>query len=123
LFVAAAPRLGLTVDDGERKVIVVRDDDRELAFAIQNVDAMDCQRVKCCIPVGFISGACEKETSESMGLSRSAYIARLAERDAGPASGKAMASVKAALESLDRLLADASADDSTAAVRADRDGR
>lgn len=58
------------------------------------------------------------------GLSRSAYIAMLAEheqaRESGP--GKSPAA-QAALRDLDRLFADAPAGDSTGAIRATRDAR
>ncbi|HEV7771017.1 MAG TPA: hypothetical protein VGO66_10250 [Solirubrobacterales bacterium] len=53
------------------------------------------------------------------GQSRSAYLSVLAERDwsAGPGG------TSAALLELDRLFADALADDVTAAIRAERDAR
>lgn len=60
--------------------------------------------------------------ARSSGLSRSAYIARLAQRDA-LTSGRAAASVRGALERLDRLFAEAQPAESTAEVRAQRDAR
>jgi len=56
------------------------------------------------------------------GLSRSAYIAELAERDATRSSGAAP-SVRAALRRLDRLFASSARGESTKIVRAERDGR
>ncbi len=62
--------------------------------------------------------------ARARGLTRSAYLAQLAEGDAarevGPGKDPA---VRAALDKLDRLFADAPAGDSTAAVRAARDAR
>jgi hypothetical protein len=58
------------------------------------------------------------------GLTRSAYLAQLAEsklaRESGPGRTPA---ARAALRDLDRLFADVPADESTAAVRAARDAR
>jgi hypothetical protein len=58
------------------------------------------------------------------GLSRSAYLAQLAESDAaqGVGPGKAPAA-RAALRELDQLFSAAPAGDSTAAIRAARDAR
>lgn len=62
--------------------------------------------------------------ASSRGLTRSAYLAELAESEAARESGAGkMSAVQAALRDLDRLFADAPADDSTAAIRAGRDGR
>jgi hypothetical protein len=62
--------------------------------------------------------------ARSRGLTRSAYLAQLAERDAaheiGPGRDPA---VQAALSELDRLFAGAPAGDSTSAIRAARDAR
>jgi metal-responsive CopG/Arc/MetJ family transcriptional regulator len=62
--------------------------------------------------------------AKARGLSRSAYLADLAERDVarveGPGVGRA---ARRALSRLDELFADGSAEDSTAAIRAERDGR
>jgi hypothetical protein len=62
--------------------------------------------------------------ASASGKSRSAYLAELAESDAanGLGPGKTSAA-RAALRRLDRLFADAPADDSTAAIRAARDAR
>jgi hypothetical protein len=62
--------------------------------------------------------------ARASGKSRSAYLSQLAESDAarGSGPGKTPAS-RAALRKLDRLFADAPADDSTAAIRAARDVR
>ncbi len=58
------------------------------------------------------------------GLTRSAYLAQLAERDAAAASGPGKSpAVQAALRELDRLFADAPAGESTAAIRASRNAR
>jgi hypothetical protein len=60
----------------------------------------------------------------SRGLTRSAYLAQLAERDAARAYGPGTTpTVRAALRDLDRLFADAPAGESTAAIRAARDAR
>jgi hypothetical protein len=62
--------------------------------------------------------------ASSRGLTRSGYLAQLAERDAARASGPGKTPiVRAALRELDRLFADAPAGDSTAAIRAARDAR
>jgi hypothetical protein len=62
--------------------------------------------------------------ARSRGLTRSAYLAQLAERDAAHASGPGKTpAVRAALGALDRLFADAPRGDSTAAIRAGRDAR
>jgi hypothetical protein len=62
--------------------------------------------------------------AKSRGLTRSSYLAGLAEHDLaqGEGPGKTPAA-KAALRKLDRLFAGSPAGDSTAAVRADRDTR
>jgi metal-responsive CopG/Arc/MetJ family transcriptional regulator len=56
------------------------------------------------------------------GKTRSAYLAQLAESDAAKRGGPDRAA-KSALRKLDRLFANAPAEDSTAAVRAERDAR
>jgi hypothetical protein len=62
--------------------------------------------------------------ARSRGLTRSAYLAQLAEGDAALASGPGKApTVRAALRDLDRLFADAPPGESTAAIRAARDAR
>jgi metal-responsive CopG/Arc/MetJ family transcriptional regulator len=62
--------------------------------------------------------------AKSRGLTRSAYLAQLAQRDAEQASGPGKTSaVQAALRDLDQLFADAPAGESTAAIRAGRDAR
>lgn len=62
--------------------------------------------------------------ASSRGLSRSAYLARLAEDDAARESGPGKTpAAQAALRDLDRLLGNAPADESTAAIRAARDTR
>lgn len=62
--------------------------------------------------------------AKSRGLSRSAYLAELAERDAarseGPGTSRA---ARAALVRLDGLFEEGPAEDSTAAIRAERDAR
>jgi len=62
--------------------------------------------------------------AKARGLSRSAYLSALAERDiageAGPGSAPA---VRRGLRRLDRLFADGPHEDSTAAVRGERDAR
>jgi hypothetical protein len=61
--------------------------------------------------------------AKSRGLSRSAYLAELAERDVARAGGSgATPAVRRALARLDELFADA-AEDSTRAIRAERDAR
>jgi hypothetical protein len=58
------------------------------------------------------------------GLSRSAYLAQLAERDAAKLEGPGKKpAVRAALEELDRLLAGTPSEDSTDAIRAERHAR
>jgi hypothetical protein len=62
--------------------------------------------------------------AKSRGLSRSAYLAELAERDVARAGGSgATPAVRRALARLDELFADAAAEDSTRAIRAARDAR
>jgi hypothetical protein len=62
--------------------------------------------------------------ASASGKSRSAYLSQLAESDAARASGPGKTpAARAALRKLDRLFADAPADDSTAAIRAARDTR
>ena len=57
------------------------------------------------------------------GLSRSGYLAGLAERDVAHTSGRADASVRGALLRLDRLFRKAPAGDLTTILRAERDAR
>lgn len=60
----------------------------------------------------------------SRGLSRSAYLAELAERDAARALGSgATPSARAALRRIDRLFSDSPPGDSTKAIRSERDAR
>jgi hypothetical protein len=62
--------------------------------------------------------------ASSRGLTRSAYLAQLAERDAASAAGPGKTpAVQAALRELDQLFADSPSGDSTAAIRASRDAR
>jgi hypothetical protein len=62
--------------------------------------------------------------SKARGLSRSAYLADLAERDARRAGGPgATEEARRALARLDQLFARTPAGDSTAAIRAERDAR
>lgn len=62
--------------------------------------------------------------ARSRGLSRSAYLAELAERDAAHTSGPgATPPVRRALAHLDKLFERSPAGDSTAALRAERDAR
>jgi hypothetical protein len=62
--------------------------------------------------------------AKSRGLSRSAYLAQLAERDAARSSGPgATAAARRALGRLDELFAGSPAVDSTDAIRAERDAR
>jgi hypothetical protein len=62
--------------------------------------------------------------ASSRGLTRSAYLAQLAERDASRALGPGKTpAVQAALRDLDRLFADAPPGESNAAIRAGRDAR
>ena len=62
--------------------------------------------------------------AKARGLSRSAYLAGLAERDAarteGPGAGRA---ARRALTRLDALFAEGPVEDSTIAIRAERDAR
>jgi Ribbon-helix-helix protein, copG family len=64
------------------------------------------------------------QIAKSRGLSRSAYLAELAERDAArsPGSG-ASRTARRALSRLDQLFAGGSVEDSTVAIRAQRDAR
>lgn len=57
------------------------------------------------------------------GLSRSAYLARLAEQDFLAASDRAGASIRNALARLDRLFENAPSGDATFEIRAERDAR
>lgn len=63
--------------------------------------------------------------AKERGLSRSAYLARLAERDLGTSKGPgAGPAARSALKRLDRLFArEPRGEDSTAAVRGERDAR
>lgn len=62
--------------------------------------------------------------AKTRGLSRSAYLAQLAERDAARAGGPGAApAARRALARLDELFGGSPADDSTLAIRAERDGR
>lgn len=62
--------------------------------------------------------------ARSRGLSRSAYLSQLAERDVARSSGRgATTTSRRALARLDALFADGAAEDSTRAVRAERDAR
>ena len=62
--------------------------------------------------------------AKSRGLSRSAYLAELAERDAARSSGSgASRAARRALTRLDQLFAGGTVEDSTAAIRAERDAR
>jgi hypothetical protein len=62
--------------------------------------------------------------ARSRNLTRSAYLAELAERDLAIGTGPGNdPSVRAALRKLDRLVANAPGGDSTAAIRAARDSR
>jgi hypothetical protein len=62
--------------------------------------------------------------AKERGLSRSAYLAALAERDVDGALGPGAApAVRRALGRLDDVFAVGPAEDSTAAVRAERDAR
>jgi hypothetical protein len=62
--------------------------------------------------------------AKARGLSRSAYLAELAERDAarsgGPGTNRA---ARRALRRLDQLFAGGNVEDSTVAIRAERDTR
>ena len=62
--------------------------------------------------------------AKARGLSRSAYLAELAERDAARSDGPgARPGARGALARLDTLFAGGPAEDSTAAIRAERDAR
>jgi hypothetical protein len=62
--------------------------------------------------------------ARSRGLTRSAYLAELAERDAAGAEGPGRNPVaRGALERLDHLFAGTPAEDSTEAIRAERSAR
>lgn len=62
--------------------------------------------------------------AQSSGLTRSAYLAQLAEADLARASGPGKTpAARIALAELDRLFAASPAGDSTAAIRAARDAR
>jgi predicted transcriptional regulator len=62
--------------------------------------------------------------AKARGLSRSAYLAELAERDAARSDGPgASPAARRALARLDTLFAGRPAEDSTAAIRAERDAR
>ncbi len=62
--------------------------------------------------------------AKSRGLTRSSYLAELAENDLARASGPGNSpAARAALSELDKLFEDAPADESTAAIRAARDER
>jgi hypothetical protein len=62
--------------------------------------------------------------AKSRGLSRSGYLAQLAERDAARSFGPgASPAARRALARLDELFAGSLAEDTTDAIRADRDAR
>ena len=62
--------------------------------------------------------------ARSRGLTRSAYLAQLAERDAANSEGPGRnPAVRAALEKLDQLFASTASEDSTEAIRAERRAR
>lgn len=62
--------------------------------------------------------------AKSRGLSRSAYLAELAEQDAARVGGPgATAATRRALARLDELFASGATEDSTSAIRAERDTR
>lgn len=61
--------------------------------------------------------------ARSRGLSRSAYLAELAERDAARSGGGATPVARRSLALLDELLGSSPAGDSTAALRSERDAR
>jgi hypothetical protein len=62
--------------------------------------------------------------AKSRGLSRSAYLAQLADRDAARASGRGGSqAAHRALARLDELFAVSPVHDSTAAIRAERDAQ
>ena len=62
-------------------------------------------------------------TAKARGLSRSAYLAELAEQDATRSAPGAARAARRALARLDELFADSPAGDSTLAIRAERDAR
>jgi metal-responsive CopG/Arc/MetJ family transcriptional regulator len=62
--------------------------------------------------------------ARSRGLSRSAYLAELAERDAARAEGPGKRpEARRALRKLDRLFSETPSEDSTAAIRSERRAR
>lgn len=62
--------------------------------------------------------------AKSRGLSRSAYLAQLAEQDAARTAGPGRtAAARRALARLDNLFAGGGTEDSTGAIRAERDAR
>lgn len=61
--------------------------------------------------------------AKAAGLSRSAYIAQLARKDAGGSGPGSSPTVRQALERLDRLFTHVPPGDSTAEIRAERDAR
>jgi hypothetical protein len=61
--------------------------------------------------------------ARSRGVTRSAYLAELAEHDARRSAPGVSPAAKAALRRLDGLFVAAPADESTAALRAERDAR
>ncbi len=62
--------------------------------------------------------------AKARGLSRSAYLAELAERDAARSGGPgASRAARRALSRLDQLFAGGPVDDSTVVIRAERDAR
>jgi metal-responsive CopG/Arc/MetJ family transcriptional regulator len=61
--------------------------------------------------------------AKASGLSRSAYLARLAQQDLLAASGRAASSRQSALARLDRLFESAPAGEATAEIRSERDAR
>jgi hypothetical protein len=61
--------------------------------------------------------------AKSRGLTRSAYLAELAENDARRTGPGRRPAARAALRDLDRLFAGVPAEESTAAIRAERDAR
>lgn len=62
--------------------------------------------------------------ARSHGLSRSAYLARLAERDAARSVGPgATPTARRAMDRLDRLFESSPSAESTAVIRAERDAR
>jgi metal-responsive CopG/Arc/MetJ family transcriptional regulator len=61
--------------------------------------------------------------AKARGLTRSAYLAQLAEQDATRSAPGAARAARRALSRLDELFADSPAEDSTVAIRAERDAR